>query len=274
MNYLHGLILGIVQGITEFLPVSSSGHLVIIPYFFNWHFPVEQIFPFDVLIQLGTLLAVIIYFWKDLLQIVFGFLRGLFEKNPLGNQQTRTGWLLIIATIPAIVGGLFLKDLVEAAFTSITATAIFLLVTAAILFLADQLTSNTRHINEMNWKNALLIGFFQLLSIFPGISRSGSTIAGAVIQNFTRKDAARFSFLMSIPVMLGAGVLSVPDLLQISDLAQFLPILAIGFVSSALVGLATIHWLLRFLQNHRLRIFAYYCLALSLAILITSNIKG
>ena len=138
MNYLQAIILGIVQGITEFLPISSSGHLVIVPYLLNWNIPVEQIFPFNVLIQLGTIVSVIIYFWKDLINIIKDFVSGLFEPRPFYNEKTRMGWMIVIATIPAVIGGLLLKDLVESAFQSILAVAIFLIVTAILLFLAKK----------------------------------------------------------------------------------------------------------------------------------------
>lgn len=272
MTYIQAFILGIVQGITEFLPISSSGHLVIVPYLLGWKFPTEQIFPFNVLIQVGTLVAVIIYFWKDLFAILADFFSGIFSSAPFG-EKTRLGWLLILATIPAVIGGLFLKDLVETAFQSIVATAFFLLITAIILFLADGFGKSKNSLQDLRWNHAIIIGLFQMAAIFPGISRSGSTIAGGVLQNLNRKVAARFSFLLSIPVMLGAAVLSLKDLFAVPDLHSFLPVLLVGFLTSAVVGYAAIHWLLRFLQNHRLRIFAIYCTAVGIALLVTTLIK-
>lgn len=273
MNFFQAFILGIVQGITEFLPISSSGHLVIVPYLLHWQFPSDQIFPFNVLIQVGTLLAVIIYFWKDLITIISDFITGLFQENPLKAQKTRLGWLLIIATIPAVIGGLILKKTVESAFQSIFAIAIFLLVTAALLLLADLFGRSRQNLSEMTFKNALIVGVFQLLSIFPGVSRSGSTITGGVLQGLSREDAARFSFLMSIPVMVGAAILSIPDLLSISNLNQFLPVLAIGFFTSAAVGFISIHWLLKFLQRNTLRVFSVYCTVLAAAIILLTILQ-
>ncbi len=273
MNFFQAFILGIVQGITEFLPISSSGHLVFVPFLLNWQIPTDQIFPFNVLVQLGTLLAVIVYFWKDLVQIVINFVSGLFQKNPIRNQKTRLGWQLIFATLPAMIGGLFLKDLVETSFQSIIATAVFLLVTALLLLIADRFGKARQKLAEMNFKNAFVIGAFQLLSIFPGISRSGSTITGGVLQGLSRKDAARFSFLMSIPVMFGASLLSISDLLAITNLDHFLPVLAIGFITSAVVGFISIHWLLKFLQNNNLRVFSVYCTVLAAAIFILAILR-
>ncbi|MHB8135888.1 MAG: undecaprenyl-diphosphatase UppP [Anaerolineaceae bacterium] len=273
MNYLQAIILGIVQGITEFLPISSSGHLVIVPYLLNWNIPVEQIFPFNVLIQLGTIVSVIIYFWKDLINIIKDFVSGLFEPRPFYNEKTRMGWMIVIASIPAVLAGLLIKDLVESAFQSILAVAIFLIVTAILLFMAEKFGKRTKDMKETTWKNAIVIGLFQVLSLFPGISRSGSTISGGVLQGLKRKEAARFSFLMSIPVMIGAGILSLKDLLDVPNLQEFLPILLIGFFVSGIVGYLSIHWLLKFLNERRLTVFSIYCLILSLVIFVVYLIK-
>ena len=151
MTILQAFILGIVQGITEFLPISSSGHLVIVPFIFGWQIPSEQIFPFDVLVQMGTLLAVIIYFWKDLIKLIAAFVKSLLNKQPFATQDARFGWYLILATIPAVVGGLFLKDAVKSFFHSISATAIFLFVTAVLLAGSELIGKQQKEINKLNW---------------------------------------------------------------------------------------------------------------------------
>jgi undecaprenyl-diphosphatase len=261
MTILQALILGFVQGITEFLPISSSGHLVLVPALFGWQIPQEQIFPFDVLVQLGTLVAVIIYFWKDLWLIITAVISGLLHKKPFETQQAKLGWFIVLATIPAVIAGVLIKDIVESAFNSTLATALFLFLTAAILYLSEIKGHQQKTNEDMTWKNAIMIGFFQVLAIFPGVSRSGSTIGGSIFLNFKRKEAARFSFLMSIPVMIGAGVFSFPDLLRIPDLNSFLPSMIIGFLAAMIVGYASIHWLLKFLTRHSLRGFAFYCVA-------------
>jgi len=273
MNFIQAFILGIVQGITEFLPISSSGHLVIVPYLLNWKIPSEEIFPFNVLIQLGTLVSVIIYFWKDLVEIIKNFMTGIFELHPFSNEKTRLGWMIVMATIPALIGGLFFKDLVETAFESVLAVAIFLIITAILLFIADKLGKKLLTMKDVNWKTALFIGIFQLFSLLPGISRSGSTISGGVIQGLKRNEAARFSFLMSIPVMFGAGILSVKDLLAVPDLNHFLPVLLIGFITSGIVGYFSIHWLLYFLNKKSLVVFSVYCVIIAIIIFITLFIR-
>lgn len=274
MTIFQSLILGIIQGLTEFLPISSSAHLVLIPYLFNWSFPAEQVFPFDVLVQLGTLLAVLLYFWKDLVSIIQNFFRGLISKEPFKDQEARMGWYLIVATIPAAIFGMLLKDKVEAAFSSARVTALFLFVTAALLILADWLGKRTRRMEEFTWIDALWMGLFQALSIFPGISRSGSTIAGGMTRNLDRSTSARFSFLMSIPVFIGAGLVSIGDLLAVPNLAGFLPTLLIGFVAAAIVGYLSIHWLLDFVKRNKLWYFSLYCVVLAIIILTVGSIRG
>jgi undecaprenyl-diphosphatase len=273
MSFLQSLILGIIQGLTEFLPVSSSAHLVLVPFILNWKIPESQIFPFDVLVQLGTLLAVIIYFWQDLCSILKAFFKALFQGKPFADAEARMGWYLILATIPAGLAGLFLKSKVEAAFNNPRTTAIFLFVTALFLLVSEFFSRRSRKLDEMNWKDASWIGVFQAFSIFPGISRSGSTITGGMTRNFDRPTAARFSFLMSIPVMLAAGVFSILDLLEVPELGSFLPILAVGFIAAAVVGYLSIRWLLSFLNRHSLIYFAAYCILLASTVLIISNVR-
>ncbi len=148
MTLFQAFILGIVQGLTEFLPISSSGHLVLVPFLFGWQLNPEQVFPFDTLVQMGTLVAVIIYFWKDLVSIVVAVFKGLADRKPFGTQDARIGWLLVLATIPAGIAGLLLENVIEAAFHSATATAIFLLLTAGLLLLAEWLGKRTRQMER------------------------------------------------------------------------------------------------------------------------------
>lgn len=273
MTLIQSLILGIVQGLTEFLPISSSAHLVLVPYLFGWHIPEAQVFPFDVLVQLGTLVAVIVYFWKDLWAVIKGFFKALVDKKPFGSVEARLGWYLILATIPAGLAGVLIKDKVEAAFSSVTATALFLFLTALLLVLAEVFGKRTRELDEMNWLDALVVGIFQVVSLFPGVSRSGSTIAGGMFRKFDRSSAARFSFLMSIPVMLGAGVLGFKDALEMPGFSDFLPILIVGFLAALLVGYLVIHWLLGYLKKRSLYIFAIYCVLLGAFILVLGLVR-
>jgi undecaprenyl-diphosphatase len=273
MSLIQSLILGIIQGITEFLPISSSAHLVLVPFLFNWAIPENQVFPFDVLVQLGTLAAVILYFWKDLWKIIKAFVTGLIRRQPFAEEDARMGWYLLLATLPAGLAGIFLKDRVEAAFNNPRLTAFFLFVTAIFLVGAEFFGRRSRQLDKMTWKDALWVGVFQAFSIFPGVSRSGSTIAGGMTRNFKRPAAARFAFLMSIPIMLAAGIFSLPDLFAVPDLPAFLPFVLVGFIAAGVVGYLSIRWLLSFLVKRSLIIFAVYCILLGSTVLIISGIR-
>jgi len=182
----------------------------------------------------------------------------------MASHSSRMGWYLILATIPAGLIGLLAKSYVEQAFQSPLAAALFLLLTAGLLFFCEYLGRAERQLDALNWTDALVIGLFQVISIFPGVSRSGSTITGGMARQFSRVAAARFSFLMSIPVMLAAGLLSLLDLAGMSVMIGFLPVLLVGFITAAVVGYISIRWLLTYLGSHSLRIFAWYCIALSI----------
>ena len=273
MTILQSIILGIIQGLTEFLPISSSAHLVIVPYLFGWQIDTSVVFIFDVLIQVGTMISVLTYFWKDLLNIITAVLSGLVDRSPLKTSQSQLGWLILLATIPAGLCGLLVKDLVEAAFNSPTAASFFLLGTAVLLAAAEHFGQRVRDLSEINWKDAIWIGAFQALAIFPGISRSGATISCGMLRNIKRPAAARFSFLMFIPIMLAASVLAVLDLLKLQSLGQYLPILITGFITSAVVGYLSIRWLIRFLSTHTLYGFSIYCAILALMVLLVAYFK-
>ncbi len=267
MNFFQAIVLGIVQGLTEFIPVSSSGHLVLVPHLLGWHFTPAQAFVFDVLVQWGTLFAVFVYFWKDLYTIATAFIQGLVTLKPLDTEEARMGWFLIVATIPAVVVGLLCKDIIEHAFASARMTGLFLLLTAAFLIIAEFLGKRNRSVDQISWLDAFWIGCSQIFALLPGVSRSGATIAGGMTRDLDRGAAARFSFLMSVPVMLGAGILAIKDLFALESLDHFLPPLIIGFLAALISGYIAIRWLLAYLSRHSLNIFAAYCLAVGLLVI-------
>ncbi|MCI5178714.1 MAG: undecaprenyl-diphosphatase UppP [Candidatus Electrothrix sp. AW3_4] len=275
MTLVQAIILGIVQGLTEFIPVSSSGHLVLVPHFLGWQFTKEQAFIFDVLVQWGTLLSVFIYFWQDLTTIARAFVQGIvqsivqgiFQRKPLVDPDAKMGWYLIVATVPAVVFGLLGKDLIEHAFASAKMTGYFLFLTAILLVVAELAGQRSRSMEEITWLDSLLIGFSQVLALLPGVSRSGATIAGGMTQHLDRSAAARFSFLMSVPVMLGAGVLAFKDLAELPTLNDFLLPLLVGFLAALISGYIAIRWLIAYLSKHSLYLFAVYCTVLGLLVL-------
>jgi undecaprenyl-diphosphatase len=273
MTIFHAIILGIVQGLTEFLPISSSAHLVIAPYLFNWDFPKDQIFVFDVLVQMGTLAAVIVYFWKDLIKIVIGFFKGIIARKPFQSDEARMGWFIILASIPGGLAGVLIKPYVEAAFNSPVAVGVLLFGTSILLLAGELIGKRERNLTTITWLDALLIGFGQAVSIFPGISRSGSTISVGLMRGLRRQDSARFSFLMSIPIMLAAGLYSLLDLKDVTGLSAFLPVVLIGVVVAAVVGYLSIRWLLNFLNSRSLSVFAIYCAVLGALVLVVAYFR-
>jgi len=259
MTIFQSIILGIVQGITEFVPISSSGHLVLTPFLLRWEMPAAEAFIFKILVQVASLLAVFAYFRTDLFNITSAFIKGIWERQPLATNEGRMGWYILLATIPAGGVGFFLQDDVESAFGSPISASLFLFITAFLLIVAEKWGKQNRTIKNFSWIDALTMGCFQILAIFPGVSRSGATITGGMVRNFDRTTAARFSFLMSIPIMLAAGALTLVDFLSMPNQAELLPSFIPGFIASAISGYLAIRWLLAFLTRYPLLIFAIYC---------------
>lgn len=268
MTLLQSIILGIIQGASEFLPISSSGHLVLAPFVFGWDIPPQEAFVFDVLVQVATLTAVIIYYCKDLLQILRSMIKGIVNRKPLTDLHSRLGWYLVLATIPAGLTALFFNHIFEKAFSSPKSAAISLIFTSIFLLAAEIFGSRNRSLETISWIDTLWIGFFQVFALFPGISRSGSTISGGMLRGFNRESSARFSFLMAVPVMSAAGVLAISDLLSSPDLLSNLPVYIAGFITAALVGYLAIRWFISYLSKKSLYLFAGYCGALGLTFLI------
>jgi undecaprenyl-diphosphatase len=256
MSIFQAFILGIVQGATEFVPVSSSGHLVLVPWLLGWP---DSTFSFEVLVQWGTLIAVFVYFWQDLWAITRGTISALVRGKPLETTSARLGWYIVLGTIPAVVFGFLLKDVFERVFAQPVHTAALLLGTAVVLLVAELCGRRIRNLETLDWLDALIIGLWQVAALLPGISRSGATIGGAVLRGFNRESAARFSFLLSVPAMLGAGLLAILDLTQSGTLLHDLPVLLVGFGSAALSGYLCIRWLLSYLKRHSLYVFSAYC---------------
>jgi undecaprenyl-diphosphatase len=267
MTPLDALLLGLIQGLTEFIPVSSTGHLLIAQHLLGIP-PGDATFAFLVLVQLGTLVSLIVYFWRDLLSL----LRAFFAR-PFSTPDNRLAWLIIIATIPALIAGLLLRDAVEMILgLPLLEAGIRLLTAAALMAGAEYFGRKNRALDSITWLDALVVGLFQILAIFPGASRSGSTISGGMFRGLDRPAAARFAFLIAVPVMLGAGTLELLDVLSLPDLGSFLPLLVIGFVTAAVVGWLAIRWLLRYLAGHSLYVFAVYCALVGTICLIAWNL--
>jgi undecaprenyl-diphosphatase len=254
MTVVQAFLLGIIQGLTEFIPVSSTAHLLISQTVLG--IPAnEAMFSFLIIVQLGTLVSLFAFYWKDLLAIAkatLDFRRSTPERD--------LGFYIVIATIPALIVGYLFKDAVEALFKQPMLQASIRLFSAAVLLtLAEMLTGKNRNLNSMTWLDALVVGLFQIIAVFPGASRSGTTISGGMFRGFDRPSAARFAFLMSVPVMLAAGGYEMLDVIQMPNLSEFLPLLAVGFVTAAIVGWFAIKWLIDYLSKQSLYVFAAYC---------------
>jgi undecaprenyl-diphosphatase len=254
MNLFQAFILGIIQGLTEFIPVSSTAHLLIGQTMFG--IPANNaVFSFLVLVQIGTVISLVLFFRKELWTLLI----ALFEK-PFSSEQNKLAWLIVIATVPALIAGYLLKGNVQKLFQSPLLEASIRLFSAAILLtLAEWLGRRTRKIESMTWLDALVIGLFQIIAVFPGASRSGSTISGGMLRGLDRPAAARFAFLMSGPVMIAAGAYQSLGLLSIPNIGNFLPSLLVGLVTAGVVGWLAIKWLLNYLNKHSLYVFAAYC---------------
>lgn len=272
MNNLEAVVLGVTQGFTEFLPVSSSGHLVLVPEFLGMPKPTVA---FDVLLHLSTLVAVAGYFARDWYCMVVAFVAPGRLPGRTAATWRRLGIWLAVGTVPAAFAGVLLRSFFESLFSSTLAVGIFLIVTACLLTLADfaagRAERRRRTLDDMGLLDAVLIGCYQALAIAPGLSRSGATISGGVFLGLDRPAAARFSFLLSVPVILGAGLVSARDLgagIQGGDAVAY----AIGGAAALVSGLVAIHVLLRYLRTHRLWPFAVYTLVLGALVVMLSLI--
>jgi undecaprenyl-diphosphatase len=266
MSILQALLLGLVQGATEFIPVSSSGHLVLVPWLLGWPSPSLA---FDTMVHWGTMVAVVAYFWRTWRLLLSAWLRGLVRwdwRDPLA----RLAWLLVIGTLPAAVIGYLLADWFESLFSEPAWVSLFLLGTAGILVLSEWLGTKSYaaggalQMDSLRWPHALLIGLAQAAAIAPGISRSGMTMAMGLSGGLERPDAARFSFLLSTPIIVGAGLFQLIELSSQPDALAQVPVLVTGFVAAAVMGYLCIGVLLRYLQRGRLYPFALYCACLGI----------
>ncbi|MBW6440880.1 undecaprenyl-diphosphate phosphatase [Patescibacteria group bacterium] len=290
MEIIQSIILGIIQGLAEFLPISSSGHLVLISKFFNWQ---DQGLAFDVALHLGTLIAVLVYFRKDWLEIInksylikkikyqilnikqnlislkiFQKKRGVFsESNKKFNikyLKTDLLFIIIIATIPGVIAGLTWGDYTETIFRNPMLIAVALSMGALLLYCSDRIEIKKNDMSKLTLKMGIIIGLFQALAIIPGVSRSGITITAALLLGFSRTSSARFSFLLSTPIIIGAGIMEFPNLIREGIDTSIL----VGILTAAICGYSAIKYMLKYLENRNYNIFVGYRIALAVLIII------
>ena len=268
MDLIQSIILGAVQGVTEFLPISSTAHLVLVPWFLSWQ---DQGLPFNVALHVGSLVAIIFFFWRDWVLIIDEFVKSVFKGSFEGRPNGRIGVYLIIATVPGALGGLIFEEQAAGILRNPLSIAFFLSFFAILLYLSDRFSKKRKSVTDMNIADCLIIGLSQALAIIPGVSRSGVTITGAMMRGFRRDEAAKFSFLMAAPLIAGAGVFEMRHLEPASITST--PFIA-GFLASAVFAFLAIKFLLGFVRRASYTVFVIYRLVLAVLIAFLYLYKG
>jgi undecaprenyl-diphosphatase len=269
LNFMQAIVLGILQGLGEFLPISSTAHLILAPYFFGWPDPGLS---FDVALHVGTLIAVVAFFWHDWLDIFKSASNSVFHTNyklKTTNYKPNVLWLLVVASVPGAIFGFLFETQAEHAFRNPLLIAFTLSVVGLILYLADKYAAHKKDINNISIKDSIVIGLSQAIAIIPGVSRSGATMTAGLSLGLSREQAARFSFLLSTPIIFGAAILKVPHLFRAGIT---LPIL-FGIIASAISGYFAIKYMLRFIQKVGYKPFFWYRLALAIIIVIVYFVR-
>lgn len=282
MPILEAIVLGIVQGLTEFLPISSTAHLALVPWLVtklglaNWSDPGLT---FDVALHVGTLFAILLYFWRTWIQVLRAALGGKVVRFSEASHnlddltaeeqhhERRLLWCMMAATVPAAVTGAVLEKRIETTFRAPALVAAMLIIVALVMWSAERRSLFLKPLSEITFADSMVVGILQALAVVPGVSRSGITIAGGLFRNFTREAAARFSFLLSTPIIAGAALLKVHHVLKEGLPAGMASGFVVGMIVSALVGYATIAWFLRYLQTSTLRVFILYRIVFGILIL-------
>jgi undecaprenyl-diphosphatase len=262
VNLLQATVYGIVQGLTEFLPISSTAHLRIVPALFHWDDPGA---PFTAVIQLGTTAAVVLYFWRELVQVAGAWIRGFVDKSVRGTLEYRMGWYLILATIPVSIFGVAFSHQIETGARNLWLISVTMIALALVLAWAERVGTRKRDEEDLDRRDALVVGGAQALSLIPGASRSGTTITAGLFRGLNRPTAARFSFLLSIPAVLLSGLYEARKIGGREGVGAGLT--GVALILSFVVGLASIVWLMRWISRHSMYLFIYYRIALGLLLI-------
>lgn len=273
-DLLAAIILGAVQGITEFLPISSTAHLVLVPWLLGWENPLLHSLTFDVALHMGTLSATMIYFWREWLNLARGGVMSIATRSLRGDPWRKLAWLVVIATIPAALAGLLFESAVESAFRAPWIVASALIAFSLLLAWAEAAGTKRTTLQHMSWLEAVLMGLGQAIAVIPGVSRSGGSMTAGMLAGMTREAAARFSFIMAAPIMAGAGLKKLKDMTELGLDGEAATLMGAGFITSALVGFLVIHLLLRYLQRNTLYVFVGYRILLGIAVLTIVFLRG
>ena len=285
MLILQSIILGLIQGLTEFIPISSSAHLVIVPWLFKWSNAALKSLSFDVALHIGTLVALLVFFAADWVRLIRAGVLSIVERNISKDNDRRMAWFLLLGCIPGGVAGVVFEDTITRLFhlerinsSSMIAMGIVLAGMGVLLFIAEHVFKHLRSDGEMTFRDAILVGLAQSLAIFPGVSRSGITISAGLALGLKRDTAARFSFLLSTPLIAGAGAKHVIEIIGAMNTGVFtqtdIVLFAAGFFAAAVSGFLCIKYLLRFLQKHSTDIFVYYRWGLAVLVIAVALIRG
>jgi undecaprenyl-diphosphatase len=263
VDFFRAVVLGVLQGLTEFLPISSSAHLAIFPKFFGWDDPGAA---YTAVVQIGTEVAVVLYFWRDIWTIGSGWVRGIFSSAAREAPEWRMGWFVIIGSMPIVLLGLVLQDLIDREFRNLWVIGTTLIVLGIVLGIAERVGRKTSPIESMTMRHAILLGLAQAGALVPGVSRSGATISMGLFLGYERAAATRYAFLLAIPAVLGAGVYKLKDIPGGENAYGTGPTI-VGTVVSFVVGIAVIHWLLKFVSTRSYAPFVVYRVALGTLVL-------
>jgi undecaprenyl-diphosphatase len=264
MDYINAIIFGVVQGLTEFLPISSSGHLIVLHKFID--LPINNEMVFDVTLHLATLAAVVYFFRADIFRLLAGWFAGFSGKV---NYEGNLAWLIILATLPAAIIGAIFGDFIESAMRSDIVVALMLAGVGALFIIFEKISRQTGELESINWKKSFAVGLAQIFSFVPGVSRSGITIIAGLGAGLKREAAVRFSFLISIPIILAASIKEAPKIFEAGLAAREFIILLIAFLTALISGFLAIKYFLRFSKKIRLNVFAYYRFILAALIIIS-----
>ncbi len=268
MQVWHAIILGVIEGITEFLPISSTGHLTIAEKMLGYSISDSSITAFTAIIQSGAVLATVVYFWKDISRVLMAWIRGLFVKKYRKNNDYKYGWAIIVGSIPIAIIGILFKDEIETVLRSLWFVAIALILWSLVMWWADKKAKQNLHEEDITWRDTLAVGIAQCLALIPGVSRSGATMSAGLLRNFDRVAVTKLSFFLSIPALSAAGILQIISKHSVIGASVGWTATIIATLISFVVAYISVAWLLKFVAKHDYSVFIWYRVIVGVLLLI------
>lgn len=268
MQVWYAIILGVIEGITEFLPISSTGHLTIAEKMLGYSISDSSITAFTAIIQSGAVLATVVYFWKDISRVLMAWIRGLFVKKYRKNNDYKYGWAIIIGSIPIAIIGILFKDEIETVLRSLWFVAIALILWSLVMWWADKKAKQNLHEEDITWRDTLAVGIAQCLALIPGVSRSGATMSAGLLRNFDRVAVTKLSFFLSIPALSAAGILQIISKHSVIGASVGWTATIIATLISFIVAYISVAWLLKFVAKHDYSVFIWYRVIVGVLLLI------